>query len=180
VVVVTSDHGESLGEHDRFGHRNSLDEVATRIPLIIRGPGLTRGARRSEPVQLVDVFGYLARCADLAIEGGLDARAFGEREAVVMEHRPGAQDALPSSYPRGDLSALVEWPFKYIEGPHAAPALFDLSTDPGETQNLANEDATKAAAMRSRLRQLSKAPSSPGAAPDREAEERLRALGYAR
>lgn len=180
VVVITSDHGESLGEHDRFGHRNSLDDVATRIPLIIRGPGLTRGERHDDQVQLVDVFGYLAQSAGLAIESGLDARTFGHREAVVIEHRPGPQGPLPSTYPRGDLSALVEWPFKFIEGPHVPPALFDLSVDPGESRNLMAQEAAMATAMRSRLRRLSGAPSSPLVLPDHGAEERLRALGYAR
>ena len=180
VVVVTSDHGESLGEHDRFGHRASLDEEATRIPLMIRGPGLAKGEGRDEAVQLVDVFGYLAKCAGLEIESGLDARAFGDRDAVVIEHRPGTQGALPSSYPRGDLSALVEWPFKFIEGPHIPAALFDLSVDPGESSNLMAREPARAAAMRLRLRQLSGVPSSPALSFDRAAEERLRALGYAR
>ena len=180
VVVVTSDHGESLGEHDRFGHRISLDEEATRIPLIIRGPGLPAGARRDVPVQLVDVFGYLARSAGVAIEPGLDSRDFSDRRAVVIEHRPGAQDALPSSYPRGDLSALILWPFKYVEGPSTAGALFDLDQDPGELRNLAGQEPAQAKAMSLLLRELAGAPSAPRVAPDPATAERLRALGYLR
>ena len=180
IVVVTSDHGESLGEHDRFGHRISLDEVATRVPLIIRGPGLGAGARREAPVQLADLFLYLAQSAGLSIESGLDARPLGERRFVVIEHRPGAQGALPSSYPRGDLSALIDWPFKYVEGPGVEPALFDLLADPDEARNLATQEPRQADTMRLLLRDLAGPLSTPGAAPDRAAEERLRALGYIR
>lgn len=180
VVVVTSDHGESLGEHDRFGHRISLDEEAIRIPLIIRGPGLPVGARRDTPVQLVDVFGFLAKSAGVAIEPGLDARNFSERRAVVIEHRPGPQDALPSSYPRGDLSALVLWPFKYVEGPNIAAALFDLEQDPGEQRNLAGQEPAQAKAMSLLLRELAGPGSAAKPGPDPATEERLRALGYVR
>lgn len=180
VVVVTSDHGESLGEHDRFGHRVSLDEEATRIPLIIRGPGLPKGARRDGPVQLVDVFGYLARSAGVTIEPGLDSRDFSERRAVVIEHRPGVQETLPSNYPRGDLSALILWPFKYVEGPSTAPVLFDLDQDPGELRNLAGQELAQAKAMSLLLHELTGAPSAPGMVLDPASAERLRALGYAR
>jgi arylsulfatase A-like enzyme len=180
IVVVTSDHGESLGEHDRFGHRNSLDEEATRIPLVIRGPGLPAGVTRDTPVQLVDVFGYLAQSAGVALEAGLDWRNFSERHAVVIEHRPGPQGALPSSYPRGDLSALILWPFKYVEGPGIAPALFDLDQDRGERRNLAVQEPAQAKAMSLLLRELSGSRSSPSSVPDAAAEERLRALGYVR
>jgi len=180
IVVVTSDHGESFGEHDRFGHRNSLDEPATRIPLIVRGPGMSAGERNQAPVQLVDVFGYLARSAGLEVEPGLDAREFGARRAVVLEHRPGSQGRLPSSYPRGDLSALIEWPYKFLEGPHVPATLFDLSADPGESTNLIGVEIERAGRMRSVLRELRASPSLPGVPRDPLAEERLRALGYVR
>jgi arylsulfatase A-like enzyme len=180
IVVVTSDHGESLGEHDRFGHRNSLDEAATRIPLVIRGPGLPKGATRDTPVQLVDVFGYLAQAAGVTVEAGLDSRNFSERHAVVIEHRPGPQGALPASYPRGDLSALILWPFKYVEGPNIAASLFDLEEDPGEERNLAAQEPSQVKAMSLLLRGLSGSGSAPNAGLDPASEERLRALGYVR
>lgn len=165
---------------DRFGHRASLDEEATRIPLIIRGPGLSAGAIRDTPVQLLDVFGYLARAGGVAVEPGLDWRNFSERRAVVIEHRPGAQGELPASYPRGDLSALIVWPFKYVEGPGVAAALFDLEQDQAELVNLAAQEPAQAKAMSLLLRELSGSRSSPNAAPDPATEGRLRALGYVR
>jgi hypothetical protein len=97
-----------------------------------------------------------------------------------MEHRPGPQGDLPARYPRGDLSALILWPFKYIEGPHVAAALFDLEQDPGEQRNLAAQEPEQARAMSLLLRQLAGPGSAQSTARDPAAEERLRALGYVR
>jgi len=179
VVVITSDHGESLGEHDRFGHRTSLDEEVGRIPLFIRGPGLKPGSISEALVESADVFGYLAGVAGLKVESGLDALPLGERREVVMEHRPGPQGALPASYPRGDLSALVDWPYKYIEG-GGAGRLFDLSIDQGEAEDLAMKQPTRADAMGRRLAKIASVRSATDAPADRGIEERLRALGYVR
>jgi arylsulfatase A-like enzyme len=56
LVVLTSDHGEALGEHGYVGHNRQLYEGIIRIPLIIRFPGETRtGQVVSEPVTLLDV-----------------------------------------------------------------------------------------------------------------------------
>lgn len=178
IVVVTADHGESLGEHDRFGHRNSLDEEATRIPLIIRGPGLDPGIN-SSLVELADVFGYVLASAELRPDPGLDSVPFGSRRFVLLEHRPGPQGALPSSYPRGDLSAVVDWPFKYIDGAPEGAGLFDLASDPHETKNLAAREPGRLEAMKSLMKTLA-GPGSGPAATDAATEERLRALGYVR
>ena len=104
----------------------------------------------------------------------------GVQTCALPIYRPGPQGALPSSYPRGDLSALIDWPFKYVEGPHVADALFDLARDPGELRNLAPQEPRQVEAMRLLLRDLSGPPSSPNAKPDRAVEDRLRALGYVR
>lgn len=179
VLVVTSDHGESLGENDRFGHRNSLDEPATRVPLIVRSPAMPPGVNDA-PVELADVFRLIADAAGVPVEAGLDAEVVGQRREVVLEHRPGPQGDLPSSYPRGDLSALVVWPYKYQEGPGAPPALFNLAADPAEAAKLVGQDPEMAAFFQGRLRALSAAASGSKPSRDAASEERLRALGYVR
>jgi arylsulfatase A-like enzyme len=179
IVVVTADHGESLGEHGRLGHLSSLDEEVTRIPLFLSGPGLAAGSVDA-PVQLVDIFGYLIRSAGVELDEGLDARPFGARQHVVIEHRPGWQGALPASYPRGDLSALIDWPYKYVGGPFTPGALFDLSADPREASNLVLGQAERAATMRKVLLGFSALGSTGSRRLDPTTDERLRALGYVR
>ena len=56
VVVLTSDHGESLGEHGYVGHGSRLDEGILRVPLIVRYPKkIAQGTVIREPVSLLDV-----------------------------------------------------------------------------------------------------------------------------
>ena len=130
-------------------------------------------------MQLTDVYGYLAAVSGIPLESGLDAQVIGERRQVVIEHRPGPQGALPSSYPRGDLSALVEWPYKYIEGPNVQAGLFNLETDPFERSNLVASDPGRASVLREALRRLAGPASRDATGPERD-DERLRALGYLR
>lgn len=73
VVVFTSDHGVSLGEHDRVGKSNCSDGADPRawplypeiahVPCLIAAPGLAGGRRMEKIVQTPDI---LPTCADLA------------------------------------------------------------------------------------------------------------------
>jgi len=56
IVVVTSDHGWSMGEKDWL-YKNAPWEQSCRVPLIIRAPGVSKpGARVENPVSLVDIY----------------------------------------------------------------------------------------------------------------------------
>lgn len=56
LLIVTADHGESLGEHDYLGHGAVLFEQTVRVPLIVRWPGASSaGVRIAEPVTLLDL-----------------------------------------------------------------------------------------------------------------------------
>src|SRR5438045_7945801 len=55
MIVVTSDHGESLGEKNRVGHANSPYQNLLHVPLLIKYPHSTRRGREAEPVSLIDV-----------------------------------------------------------------------------------------------------------------------------
>ena len=66
LVIVTSDHGEGLGEHDLFFHGESLYRTEIRVPLLIVLPGQDRPAIVSETVSLRDL---PATIVDLAGQG---------------------------------------------------------------------------------------------------------------
>jgi len=56
VVIVTSDHGESLGEHGLLDHMFSLHRTLLHVPLVVRAPGaMARGGVVTETVRLEDV-----------------------------------------------------------------------------------------------------------------------------
>ena len=63
IVVVTSDHGEHLGEHHRAGHKFSVGNPLVRVPLIVRYPKGLEPGRVSEVVSTLHVW---ATVADLA------------------------------------------------------------------------------------------------------------------
>ena len=77
LVILTSDHGDNLGEHGEFGHRLSVHEPLLRVPLVIRWPD-GRGAGTVEPAMasLMDLHPTILEAAGLAVppHTGLDAR----------------------------------------------------------------------------------------------------------
>ena len=70
LVVVTADHGESLGEDNYyFQHGKVLNEASLRIPLVLRHPGLPAGMRIDTPVTLVDLLPALTAMVGVPIPG---------------------------------------------------------------------------------------------------------------
>jgi arylsulfatase A-like enzyme len=75
LVVITADHGESLGESDYFfQHGVELNEASLHVPLVLRHPGLPAGARVDAPASLVDVFPTLLSLVGLPPSAGLAGR----------------------------------------------------------------------------------------------------------
>ena len=70
-LIFSSDHGEMAMEHRQY-YKMNLYEPSVRVPLIVRGPGVRRGARVAAPVSLVDIHPTLMDMADLPHPPGLD------------------------------------------------------------------------------------------------------------
>lgn len=79
-VVVTSDHGEQLGEDGRLGHMVWLDEALLDIPLVVHGPGIPAGSVDPDPFDLSDLGPWL--------EGRLDGVPGVRRPRAVSEVHP--------------------------------------------------------------------------------------------
>jgi arylsulfatase A-like enzyme len=56
AVIVTSDHGENLGEHGYMDHQFGLFETLLAVPLVVRTPGQREPAVRTDPAMLTDIF----------------------------------------------------------------------------------------------------------------------------
>src|SRR5207245_1177549 len=56
ALVLTSDHGEGLGDHGETLHGFFVYQSTLRVPLFVRGPGVVPGTRLSSTVGLVDLF----------------------------------------------------------------------------------------------------------------------------
>src|SRR5690606_73 len=59
LVVLTSDHGESLGEHGEDAHGFFLYDCTVRVPVIVRGPGVPRGVVDATQVRHQDLRGFV-------------------------------------------------------------------------------------------------------------------------
>jgi arylsulfatase A-like enzyme len=184
VVAVVADHGENLGEHGiRFRHVGLFD-TTTHVPLMIRWPGAAREGRRLEGlVQTIDLFPTLLAAAGLAVpnQDGADLRKLtgGDargRRAVFSEH---AGRLGVSVRTRDHRYGLNQGNDRFLpDGPY----LYDLRTDPGETQNLAGRGLPIERELNGLLlRWLSdrrRSPSPESRDLTEEEEKRLRALGY--
>jgi arylsulfatase A-like enzyme len=187
LVIVTSDHGESLGERDFFGHGCHFWEELVRVPLLVRLPGrIAAGARVAEPVQLLDLAP--------SVLGAVGLPAPGELPGVDLLARLRGP-ALPPRLAVAAFHDTRHWSFMVRSARHKLvfdederrPELYDLVADPREQTDLlaGPPDAVPREAyaeLHARLLALSEAyrgfqaersaPLSP------EAHEALRALGY--
>ncbi len=138
LVVITSDHGEALGDfddgHPRWGHSFRLIEQLVHVPLLVAGPGLPRGDSDQRVVELVDlapsVCGYLGVDVDPA--WGWDGEpAFG----------PGAVTGTTAITDRGGVGYAqtsardLERTVTYTPGRDRWGA-FDLTADRGEERRV--------------------------------------------
>lgn len=178
VIVLTSDHGESLGEHGEQTHGVFLYDATLRVPLIMAGPGLPEGKRvRGDPVSLADVMPTLLGLIDVQAPPELDGHdlfttPLPRREFVY------AETYLPRDfYNWSELHALRSSRMKFIDGP--VPELYDLQIDPEELENQASGDP-RAVEHLTRTCQMLAAGSERTIrmVPDADLAGRLRSLGY--
>ncbi len=192
LIVVTGDHGESLGEHGESTHSLFVYEATQWVPLIIKLPAGLYGGRRFEGlVRHIDILPTIVHA--LSVEkrpGDLTESLPGTSLLSRME---GTEIApVPESYAEAYLpkdqfgwSALFAWRddrHKYIEAPTSE--LYDLVGDPTEQRNLISVKPPRASSYREKLRAL-QARLAPVSGVDlarnemdEETKAKLKALGY--
>lgn len=186
LTVLTSDHGESLGEHREETHGYFIYQSTLWVPLLLHWPAGTGpfAGQVDEPASLVDVAPAILQSLAIPAPPEFQGRnllkslrpepARGE-EAVYSESLY-ARDHLGCSPLRGVRLGR----YKYIQAPK--PELYDLAADPGELHNLYDRERPVAKNLQERLTSLRSryAPprqTAPQAA-SQEAVTRLRSLGY--
>jgi arylsulfatase A-like enzyme/tetratricopeptide (TPR) repeat protein len=184
LIVVTSDHGESLGEHGEKTHGFFVYDATLRVPLILSGPAFPSRRRVSAPAKGIDILPTLLESLAAPIPDGIQGASLlalvrgedGTRRAPTYAECY----ASKLNFRWAPLVALREDGFKYIEAPR--PELYDLTRDPAETKNLVESDPDRVHRMRARLAEILRGfpePQSARTEPDPETVARLRSLGYA-
>ncbi len=196
VVIVTSDHGEMLGEHDLVAHQFSLHEPLIAVPLVIRAPGRLDAGQRDDPVMLTDLFATvldMAGVADAPVRTHsrslLDGPADAGRPLIAEYYRPNdtLMGALRQLNPELD-TALLGRTLRTIrigdvrltvdDGGRAE--LHDLAADPGQERNLSRRRLRDVRALRNLLDHALESATAPeGEVEIDEATRRqLESLGY--
>ncbi|HET7295391.1 MAG TPA: sulfatase [Vicinamibacteria bacterium] len=192
LVVLTSDHGESLGEHGYyFDHGEDLFDPSLRIPLVVVAPGAARGRRSDLLASTLDLMPTLLDAAQVSYPPDLAGASL---MAAVRGGAPPARDMLFAQNER-HLSAGFGRRFKVVGTPDGEAtrfALYDREADPGETRDVGRAEAEALRSGRRELelfleradREWAKTRPLLGDAPEGEAKmskeacEKLRALGY--
>jgi arylsulfatase A-like enzyme/Flp pilus assembly protein TadD len=181
LVVATSDHGESLGEHGETSHSYTIYEATQRVPLMLSGPGLEPGGVEPGPASLLDVAPtILAWVGAQPLPGtpGRDLRELLGSDELDPRSLYMETVATQLDFGWSALLGVRSGRFKYIRAPR--PELYDLALDPGETRNRVAEEPARAAELDELLeRHLA----GPRRAPQvvelpEEDRARLRSLGY--
>ncbi len=199
-IIVTSDHGENLGEHNLIEHQFCIYETLLAVPLVIRSPDiLNRGIRR-DPVTLADVYDMALYLAGLP--GKLDTdhhdnsitNGFPKSRALVAEYTgvtPSHLEHLRSLNPKIETEkigaayiSVRRDHMRFTLGSDGSRALHNLDDDPLQLVDLSSANASLANELYDYVMRCSASILEPGgvtAKPlDEKQNKRLRSLGYIR
>jgi arylsulfatase A-like enzyme len=142
LVVLAGDNGLAIGSHGLLG-KQSLYEHSTRVPLVIKGPGIPRNHRVNDLVALHQLAATICAYAGVPTPDGAEGASL---LPLLQPHTPGQPPALPALFTayRDIQRAIRDDRWKLISYPKQNRVqLFDLHLDPHETQDLSsNPDAS--------------------------------------
>ena len=135
LVVFTSDHGLAIGSHGLFGKQNLYDH-SMHSPLIMAGPGIPRGRQIDALCYLLDIFPTLGELAGVPGPEGSEGQSLAP---ILAGRQRTIRDSIFTAY-ADTQRAVRDERWKLIVYPKVQETqLFDLRTDPGERQDLAED-----------------------------------------
>jgi len=195
LVVVTSDHGESLYEHGEETHGIFVYDSTLHVPLIVSNPVLfPRQKSIDTPVSLVDIMPTVLDILNIEPEGMVHGFAGRSLVPLVTGEAASVHDHIyfETLLPYFDLGwaglrGVRAGRFKYIASPE--PELFNTADDPVEMKNLYEEGKAEGGKLHAVLMKLlhgsalesrnGREGSGAGMGVDDDVQEKLSALGYA-
>ena len=192
LIVLLSDHGESLGEHGEDEHGFFIYRSTLRVPLIIKLPRSAAGKDEARvvhsPVGTIDVAPTLLELAH--IQDPLSRQFQGSSLAGLAlgkSMESGRPVYSETFYPRDSfgwspLRSISTSRYQYIAAPHAE--LYEIGQDPGQRHNVYEQHGADTAALRDQLQVIERrytdntSSSSPASSLSPETVEKLSSLGY--
>lgn len=176
IVVFASDHGEEFLEHGHIKHCRMVYDTLVRVPLALRIPGVP-AARLDAPVRNLDILPTLLDYLGIPPPPGLEGESL---RGLVERGAPGPRHQFAS---QGSQRMAADGRFKLIHDLEAKSyQLFHLEADPGETRDVLAENRRDFFRTREALAEWMAETEGRGVAESlragREAEEKLRSLGY--
>lgn len=157
AIIISVDHGESQGEFNVYGDHHTADHAVSRVPLIIRFPGIGGGWVDTSLHYQTDLAPTIVELVGGEVPEEWDGRSFAK---AIKEGREEGRDYLVMSQCAWSCQRSVrwgEWLFvrTYHDGLKDLPErmLFNLRQDPHMTKDLSNGRADLVAEARSRLQE---------------------------
>jgi arylsulfatase A-like enzyme/Tfp pilus assembly protein PilF len=185
LIVLSGDHGESLGEHGERTHGFFLYNATLHIPVLIHLPGATTAKAISELICLPDLMPTVLQVLNIAVPAVVQGRNL----LPLLDAKKGSSASLYAEtfLPRlhfswSELRSVETEKYQFIEAPK--PELYDLAADPGETHNLYGDKKAVAEELHARLSALIRQYSTDQEMAEKSGldpalMERLKSLGYA-
>ncbi len=142
LVVVSTDHGEFLGEHQMIFKGPFAYDSLLRVPLLVRGPGFGAGAVVDDPVGTIDFAPTALTAAGLPVPARMEGRPLLDRgrEYVISEN----DFQIVFRHPLRTLSTR-RYKLTRYEAQPGVGELYDLEDDPGELVNRWEDPAYESA-----------------------------------
>lgn len=173
IIIITADHGESLGEHNIFDH-NELYYGILRVPLIISIPEI-KGKVVENPMALIDIFPTI--CELLGYKNAPMLKRF-RGKSVFSETK--LQQDLYSEY--DNRFSLIVDNFRLFQDANNSYALYNIADDPYEMDNLVSKENQRLNIMKQKMSSLLEHAKSRSctAKPslDEKTKQNLKSLGY--
>ncbi|MBP1960817.1 sulfatase family protein [Paenibacillus aceris] len=153
VIIYASDHGEMLGDYNKFG-KTRPERASVHIPLVISGPGILEHVHSEALVELQDLAGTIVELAGGTMEEAKDSASL---VPILMgkhvAHRPYQISALSKIKNNGSTwISISDGQYKLIVSGEQDKRLYSVISDPWETENIASVEEETVTRLENALR----------------------------
>jgi arylsulfatase A-like enzyme len=187
LIIITADHGESLGDAGLLAHSYSLNQSQVWVPLLIKYPGQTRRETVDVLASSTDILPTVLDVAGYSPLEGAEGHSLRDADAlrtrrVTAESYTSRGPGFSSQDGRPDEMALYGDRLKLVVGAGGGVELYDLGADPAERRNLAGRQPISREWLNAIDQGMEEARRAAVRASPVDADTigRLRALGYIR